>query len=120
MALFWNCSQTDPCNALVPDFVLTPMCAPLLLPCVASYIDAFTVISWIASGGGVGRAWPIAPYTDVLVWIAPPAPKFSPVFSTNRFSPTWLVEFPLKRLFVLMPFNEKLLLVSLFPLAKIA
>jgi len=37
----------------------------------------------MASGGGVGRAWPIAPYTDVLVWIVPPAPKFSPVLSTK-------------------------------------
>ena len=70
--------------------------------------------------GGVGRAWPIAPYTDVLVWMVPPAPKFSPVLSTKRFSPTWLVELPLKMLFVLIPFNEKLLLVSRFPLAKMA
>src|SRR5580658_8200009 len=96
------------------------MCAPLLLPCDASYIAALTEISWIASGGGVGSAWPIAPYTEVLVWISPPAPKFSPVFRTKRFSPTWLVELPLNRLFVLVPFNEKLLLVSRFPLANIA
>ena len=50
----------------------------------------------------------------------PPAPKFSPVFSTKRFSPTWLVEFPLNKLFVLIPFKEKLLLVSRLPFAKIA
>src|ERR1700682_5255473 len=102
MALFWNCSQTDPCKAFVPDLVTTLMCAPLLLPCVTSYIEALTEISWMASGGGVGKAWPIAPYTDVLVWMAPPAPKFSPVFRTKRFSPTWLVEFPLNKLFVLV------------------
>src|ERR1039457_3977922 len=33
---------------------------------------------------------------------------------------TWLAEFPLKMLFVLIPFKEKLLLVSRFPLAKMA
>src|SRR5258708_2408179 len=104
----------------VPDFVSTPMCVSLLLPWVASYCEELTAISWIASGGGVGRAWPIAPYTDVLVWMLPPAPKFSPVLSTKRFSPTWLVELPLKRLLVLTPFKEKLLLVSRFPFAKMA
>ncbi len=62
----------------------------------------------------------MAPYTDELVWIVPPAPKFSPVFSTKRFSPTWLVELPLKRLFVLTPFKEKALLVSRLPFAKMA
>ena len=68
----------------------------------------------------MGRACPIAPYTEVLVWISPPAPKLSPILKTKRFSPTWLVEFPLNRLLVLMPLSEKLLLVSRWPLAKMA
>src|SRR5579863_1470478 len=115
MELFCHSSQADPWISLVPDLVSTPICAPLLFPWVASNIAAFTAISWIASVGGVGRAWPIAPYTEVLVWITPPALKFSPVFSTKRFSATWLVEFPLNRLLVLTPSIEKLLLVSRFP-----
>src|SRR5580700_1970530 len=119
MALLCHCSHADPWSWLVPDFVSTLMCAPLLFPCDASYIEVFTAISWMASGGGVGSAWPIAPYTDVFVRIEPPAPKFSPVFRTKRFSPTLLVEFPLNRLFVPTPFKEKLLLVSRFPSAKI-
>ncbi len=52
----------------------------------------------MASGGGVGSAWPIAPYTEVLVWISPPAPKLSPMLRTKRSSPTWLVEFPLNKI----------------------
>jgi hypothetical protein len=52
--------------------------------------------------------------------IVPPDPKVSPVFSTKRFSPTPLVELPLNRLLVSMPFNEKLLLVSRWPFAKMA
>ena len=74
----------------------------------------------MVSGAGVGSAWPMAPYTEVLVCDDPPTPKFSPVFRMKRFSPTWLVEFPLKRLLVLIPFMEKLLLVSRCPLATIA
>src|ERR1700734_16750 len=38
----------------------------------------------------------MASVTDVLVWMVPPKPKLSPVLSTKRFSPTWLVELPLK------------------------
>ncbi len=38
----------------------------------------------------------------------------------KRFSPTWLVELPLNKLLVLMPFSEKLLLVSRCPFEKIA
>ena len=56
MTLFCHCSQAQPWIALVPDLVSTLMCAPLLLPCDASYIEALTAISWMASGGGVGRA----------------------------------------------------------------
>src|ERR1019366_6865249 len=120
MSLFCHCSHADPWILFVPDLVRTLMCAPLLLPCDASYMAAFTAISWIASTGGVGGAWPMAPYTEVLLCSDPPAPKLSPVLNVKRFSPTWLVEFPLNRLLVLMPFSEKLLLVSRFPFAKMA
>ena len=74
----------------------------------------------MASTGGVGSAWPIAAYTEVLVWICPPGAEVLSGVETKRFSPTWLVELPLKRLLVLMPFSEKLLLVSRWPLAKMA
>ena len=30
---------------------------------------ALTAISWMASRGGVGSAWPMAAYTEVLVWM---------------------------------------------------
>ena len=48
-------------------------------------------------GGRSGQGLADGSVTEVLVWMEPPGPKFSPVFRTKRFSPTWLVEFPLKR-----------------------
>src|SRR5260370_4347273 len=83
----------------------------------------FTCSSWMVSGGGLGRAWPIAPYTEVLVTISPlgllPFP-FSPMLTATRLDVTWLVDLPLKMLLVLTPLREKLLLVSRWPLAQMA
>ena len=60
----------------------------------------------------------MALYTDVLVWICPPARKFSPVLRTKRFAETELDDLPLKTLLALMSFKEKLFEVSRWPLAK--
>src|ERR1700674_1596612 len=86
-------------------------------------MDELTCISWTVSGGGLGRAWPIAPYTDVLVTISPlgllPFP-FSPMFTATRLEVIWLEDLPLKMLLAKIPLTEKLLLVSRCPLAQIA
>src|SRR5260370_28582071 len=80
----------------------------------------FTRISCIVSGGGVAMPWPIWLYTEGVVWLVVlfAAPK-APVLAVNRLEATWLVLLPLNRLFVVKPFNEKLLLVSRWPLAQI-
>src|SRR5580658_1912579 len=51
--------------------------------------------------------------------MAPPAPALeeTPVELMTRAEGTWLVLLPLKRLVESTPFNEKLLLVSRWPLA---
>ena len=73
---------------MVPDLVVSSMCAPLFAPCDASYIAEFTRTSWIVSTGGVGSACPIAPYTDVLVTIWPLGLlalfPLSPMFTATR------------------------------------
>src|SRR5579885_402422 len=87
------------------------MCAPLVAPCEASYMEVFTCISCTVSGLGVGKALPIASYTEVLVCTPPGlfAVKFSPVLGTTRPEATWLVLLPLNRFPVSMPFNWKVL-----------
>ncbi len=55
-----RCTYAWPWKSLVPEVVLRSMCAPLVAPCCASYIEAFTRTSWIVSGAGVGMALPIA------------------------------------------------------------
>src|SRR6266849_3108940 len=111
--------------SLVPDAVLMSMCAPLVEPCCASYIDVFTRNSSIVSGAGVGRAWPIARYGEavlcsgsavVLEMLAAPP---MPVLFTMRAEVTWLVLLPLKRLLASTPFSKNVLLVSRWPLAQI-
>ena len=44
----------------VPDAVLMSMCAPLLPPCCASYIEVFTRTSEMVSGAGEGMDSPMA------------------------------------------------------------
>ena len=96
------------------------MCAPLVPPCPASYIDALTRTSSSISGEGVGIACPIARYTEALLCCTPPAPALpTPVLFTTRAEATWLVLFPLNRLLASTPFNRNELLVSLCPLAQI-
>src|SRR5580704_10535157 len=101
------------------------MCAPLVAPCCASYIEVFTRNSSMVSAGGVGIAWPMARYGDAVVCsgdaevlerlAAPP----SPVLFTTRADATELVLLPLKRLLASTPFNWNVLLVSRWPLAQI-
>ena len=50
-----------PCQSLVPVLVFTSICAPLVAPCCASYIEAFTRNSCVNSGGGEGRLLPFEP-----------------------------------------------------------
>ena len=45
-----------PWIVLVPEAVLMSMCAPLVEPCWASYMDVFTRNSSMDSGAGVGSA----------------------------------------------------------------
>src|SRR5271165_2190012 len=45
------------------------MWAPLVEPCCASYMEVLTRTSVTVSGAGVGKAWPIAKYTDAVLWI---------------------------------------------------
>src|SRR5260370_34400259 len=72
----------------------------------------------MVSGGGVGSACPIAPYTDVLVWISPVWPLLPcPPLTATRPEVNWLDDFPVKMLLALTPLNETLLLVSRWPLA---
>src|SRR5437868_7298004 len=105
---------------LVPEVVLRSICAPLLAPCCASYIEALTRTSWMVSGAGEGSALPMERYTEALDWITPPAPPL-PAFvaGVTRDEATWLVLLPLNRLLASTPFNRKLLLVSRSPLAQI-
>src|SRR5580704_19379361 len=98
------------------------MCAPLLPPSCASYIDAFTRTSSRVSGGGVGSDSPTARYTDAVLCTGSElrldAP-LTPVLFTIRAEATWLVLLPLKRLLPSTPLSMKLLLVSRCPLAQI-
>src|SRR5271166_530907 len=97
------------------------MCAPLLLPCDASYIAVLTRISCSVSGAGVDMLLPTETYTDVFEFT--PVPSLTvpaPVLVRNLDSPTVLVDLPLNRLLLSRPFTEKLLLVSRWPFAQIA
>ena len=62
----------------------------------------------------------MAPYTEVFVACAARAEVLPGIQVQSDSLPPGLVEFPLNELFVLTPFNEKLLLVSRFPFAEIA
>src|SRR6202163_1547954 len=107
--------------ALVPEAVLS-MCAPLVDPCCASYIEVLTRNSWTVSGAGVGSAWPMARYGDAELWITLAvvleAPA-TPVLLTTRADATELVVLPLNRLLASTPLSRKVLLVSRWPLAQI-
>src|SRR5580704_3645982 len=114
-----RCTYACPWKSLVPDAVLRSMCAPLVDPCCASYIEAFTRTSSIDSGAGVGIALPIDKYTEAADTITPaPPPPAEPVLLITRAEFTWLVLLPLNRLLPSTPFSEKLLLVSRSPLAQ--
>src|SRR5579872_5694630 len=98
------------------------MCAPLVEPCCASYIEVFTRNSWTVSGAGVGIAWPIARYGDAelcTISAVELAANADPVLLTILAEATWLVLLPLKRLLASTPLRRKLLLVSRCPLAQI-
>ncbi len=120
-ALVPRCAYSAPWKPLVPDDVVISMCAPEVVPCSASYIEAFTRTSSIVSGAGVGIALPIEVYTDAADWITPPAPPEveMPVEFTTRAEPTWLVLLPLNRLLPSTPFRLKLFAVSRCPFAQI-
>src|SRR5580658_8144827 len=100
------------------------MCAPLVEPCCASYIEVLTRNSSMESGGGVGKAWPTARYGEAELWsgaavvlerLAEPP---SPVLLTTRADATELVLLPLKRLLASTPLSWNVLLVSRWPLAQ--
>src|ERR1700686_3181357 len=104
--------------SFVPEAVLMSMCAPLVEPCCASYIDVLTRNSSMVSGAGVGKAWPMARYGEAVLWMgsavvleilaAPPMP----VLFTMRADATELVLLPLNKLLESTPFRRKVLLVS--------
>src|SRR5580698_2684366 len=95
------------------------MCAPLLEPGCASYIEALTRTSSRTSGAGVGMALPMARYTDAALGTTPPAALLAwPVLLTTRNESTWLVVLPLNRLLASTPFSRKALDVSRWPLAQ--
>src|ERR1700752_3194023 len=98
------------------------MCAPLVEPCCASYMEVFTRSSCTVSGAGDGRACPIARYTLAVLWIGAAlvlAAFATPVLLTIRADATWLVLLPLNKLLASTPFSRKVLLVSRCPLAQI-
>src|SRR5271169_3763779 len=108
--------------SLVPEAVLISMCAPLVEPCCASYMEVFTRSSWMDSGAGVGNASPIAKYGDAVLWITDAlvlAAPLTPVLFTTRAEDTELVLLPLNKLLASTPFNKKELLVSRWPFAQI-
>src|SRR5580698_6667985 len=100
------------------------ICAPLVEPCCASYIEVLTRNSSIESGAGVGRACPTARYGDAELWIGAAevlerlAEPPRPVLLTTRAEATELVLLPLKRLLASTPLSWKVLLVSRCPLAQ--
>jgi len=47
-------------NLVGAEAVLMSMCAPLVEPCCASYMEVLTRISESVSGAGVGKALPMA------------------------------------------------------------
>src|SRR5271166_5278790 len=97
------------------------MWAPLVEPCCASYIEVLTRTSCTVSGAGVGMLWPMARYTDAVLWMGAAlvlAALATPVLLTMRAEATWLVLLPLNRLLASTPLTRKLLLVSRWPLAQ--
>src|SRR5215472_6445181 len=118
--LFWKYSYASPWSAFEPDLVISATCAPELALCVASYIAVLTRTSCSVSTGGVGRPWPIASYTEVLVATKPAVFDPCPVFSVKRLDDTWLPDLPLNRLLALIPLSTKLLEESRWPLAQMA
>src|SRR5580700_2495267 len=85
-------------------------------------MEVFTRTSVMVSGAGVGSAWPIARYTDAVLWIGAAlvlAALATPVLFTMRAEATWLVLLPLNKLLASTPLSRKLLLVSRCPLAQI-
>ena len=97
------------------------MCAPEVEPCCASYMEALTRTSSSdlrrRRGNGVADG---EINRKPSMGITPPAPVLldTPVLLMTRHDGTWLVLLPLKRLLASTPFNEKLLLVSRWPLAQ--
>src|ERR1700677_1017340 len=98
------------------------MCAPLVAPCCASYMDVLTRNSCTLSGAGVGNACPTARYTDAVLWTGAAVVLLgfaTPVLLTMRADATWLVLLPLNKLLASTPLSKKLLLVSRWPFAQI-
>src|SRR6266853_2807969 len=105
----------------VPEAVLISMCAPLVEPCWASYIEVFTRTSWMVSWGGEGIDSPIARYTEPLLWIGrvlTAEAVLTPGAFTTLDEDTLLVVLPLKRFRASTPLSKKELLVSRWPLAQ--
>ena len=99
------------------------MCAPLVDPCCASYIEVFTRTSSNCFRSGCGQRLADGQIGRCRGLNHPDAraasPSLRPVLLTIRAEATWLVLLPLKMLLASTPFNRKLLLVSRWPLAQI-
>ncbi len=93
----------------MPEEVLISICAPLVAPCCASYIEVFTRTSVMVSGAGEGIDSPMARYiaallctgTELRALVLP-----MPVLFTTRAEATWLVLLPLNRLLASTPFSK--------------
>ena len=108
--------------SLVPEAVLMSMCAPLVEPCCASYMEVFTRTSCEGLGRGSGqrladgeirRRTALNDFGGGAGWRPP-----KPVLFTMRPEGTELVLLPLNKIAGIDAVQKKVLLVSRWPLAQ--